>query len=95
MDKWLKTGTLKRSASRTEIRTRDLGAMEITVDHQEDNHEVPRPTDWPVQPLFYQQAITELICHNEQFYTSLESNSSLRRMSRHESINKVSALEGN
>ncbi|GBN33621.1 hypothetical protein AVEN_35925-1, partial [Araneus ventricosus] len=22
--------------------------MEITVDHQDDNHEVQRPTDWPV-----------------------------------------------
>ncbi|GBN21254.1 hypothetical protein AVEN_85129-1 [Araneus ventricosus] len=49
MDKWLKTGTLKRSASRTEIRSIDLAAMEITVDQQDDNHEVQRPTDWPVQ----------------------------------------------
>ncbi|GBM43803.1 hypothetical protein AVEN_225695-1 [Araneus ventricosus] len=38
-----------RSASRTEIRTTDLAAMEITVDHQDDNHEVQRLTDWPVQ----------------------------------------------
>ncbi|GBN42526.1 hypothetical protein AVEN_30417-1 [Araneus ventricosus] len=38
-----------RSASRTEIRTTDLKATEITVDHQDDNHEVERPTDWPVQ----------------------------------------------
>ncbi|GBM36163.1 hypothetical protein AVEN_250795-1, partial [Araneus ventricosus] len=38
-----------RSASRTEIRTTDLAALEITVDHQDDNHEVQRPTDWPVQ----------------------------------------------
>ncbi|GBM73360.1 hypothetical protein AVEN_58664-1 [Araneus ventricosus] len=29
-----------RSASRTEIRTTDLAAMEITMDHQDDNHEV-------------------------------------------------------
>ncbi|GBM06228.1 Zinc finger BED domain-containing protein 5 [Araneus ventricosus] len=49
MDKWLKTGTLKRSASRTEIRTTDLAAMGITVDQQDDNHEVQRPTDWPIQ----------------------------------------------
>ncbi|GBL96999.1 hypothetical protein AVEN_164806-1 [Araneus ventricosus] len=49
MEKWLKTGTLKRSASRTEIRTTDLAAMEITVDQQDDSHEVQRPTDWPVQ----------------------------------------------
>ncbi|GBM32943.1 hypothetical protein AVEN_268862-1 [Araneus ventricosus] len=49
MDRWLKTGTLKRSVSRTEIRTTDLAAMEITVDQQDDNHEVQRPTDWPVQ----------------------------------------------
>ncbi|GBM33134.1 Zinc finger BED domain-containing protein 5 [Araneus ventricosus] len=49
MDKWLKTGTLKRSASRTEIRNTDLAAMEITVDQQDDNHELQRPTDWPVQ----------------------------------------------
>ncbi|GBN44924.1 hypothetical protein AVEN_155620-1 [Araneus ventricosus] len=49
MDKWLKTGTLKRSASRTEIRTTDLAAMEITVDQQDDNHEVQMPTDCPVQ----------------------------------------------
>ncbi|GBN47606.1 hypothetical protein AVEN_262717-1 [Araneus ventricosus] len=51
MDKWLKTGTLKRSASRTEIRTTDLAAMEIIVDQQDDNHEVQRPTDWPIQNL--------------------------------------------
>ncbi|GBL61986.1 hypothetical protein AVEN_148973-1, partial [Araneus ventricosus] len=38
-----------RSASRTEIRTTDLVAMEITVDHQDGNHEVQRPTDWTVQ----------------------------------------------
>ncbi|GBM03328.1 hypothetical protein AVEN_256878-1 [Araneus ventricosus] len=49
MDKWLKTGTFKRSASRTEIRTTDLAAMEITVDQQDDNHEVQMPTDCPVQ----------------------------------------------
>ncbi|GBN50082.1 hypothetical protein AVEN_154006-1, partial [Araneus ventricosus] len=49
MDKWLKTGTLKRSTSRTEIRTTFLAAMEITVDQQDDNHEVQRPTDCPVQ----------------------------------------------
>ncbi|GBO35358.1 Zinc finger BED domain-containing protein 5 [Araneus ventricosus] len=48
MDKWLKTGTLKRSASRTEIQTTDLAAMGITVDQQDDNHEVQRPTDWPI-----------------------------------------------
>ncbi|GBN95836.1 hypothetical protein AVEN_74016-1 [Araneus ventricosus] len=49
MDKWLKTGTLKKSVSRTEIRTTDLAAMEITVDQQDDNHEVQMPIDWPVQ----------------------------------------------
>ncbi|GBL91559.1 hypothetical protein AVEN_23622-1 [Araneus ventricosus] len=49
MDKWLKTGTLKRSASRTEIRTTDLAAMGITVDQKDDNHEEQRPTDCPVQ----------------------------------------------
>ncbi|GBN00385.1 hypothetical protein AVEN_172894-1 [Araneus ventricosus] len=38
-----------RSASRTEIRTIDLAAMQITVNYQDDNHEVQRPTDWPVQ----------------------------------------------
>ncbi|GBO02017.1 hypothetical protein AVEN_183077-1 [Araneus ventricosus] len=38
-----------RSASRTETRTIDLAAMEITVDHQDYNHEVQRATDWPVQ----------------------------------------------
>ncbi|GBN55331.1 hypothetical protein AVEN_208139-1, partial [Araneus ventricosus] len=46
MDKWLKAG---RSVSRTEIRTTDLAAMEITVDQQDDNHAVQRPTDCPVQ----------------------------------------------
>ncbi|GBN37568.1 hypothetical protein AVEN_115694-1 [Araneus ventricosus] len=56
MDKWLKTGTLKKSASRTEIRTTDLAAMEITVDQQDDNHEVQMPTDWPVQ--IYRHNIT-------------------------------------
>ncbi|GBM85689.1 hypothetical protein AVEN_273043-1 [Araneus ventricosus] len=35
-----------RSASRTEIRTTDLAAVEMTADHQD---EVQRPTDWPVQ----------------------------------------------
>ncbi|GBM56707.1 hypothetical protein AVEN_224755-1 [Araneus ventricosus] len=49
MEKWLKTGTLKRSASRTEIRTTDLAAMEITVDQQDSNHEVQRPSDCPAQ----------------------------------------------
>ncbi|GBN59117.1 hypothetical protein AVEN_31457-1 [Araneus ventricosus] len=38
-----------RSASRTEIRTTDLAAIEITVGHKDDNHEVQRPSDWPVQ----------------------------------------------
>ncbi|GBM43083.1 hypothetical protein AVEN_126170-1 [Araneus ventricosus] len=47
MDKWLKNGTLKRSAYR--IETTDLAAIEITVDQHDDNHEVQRPTDWPVQ----------------------------------------------
>ncbi|GBN48230.1 hypothetical protein AVEN_39596-1 [Araneus ventricosus] len=47
MDKWLKTGT--RSASRTEILTTDLAAMETTVDQQDDNHELQRSTDCPVQ----------------------------------------------
>ncbi|GBN46502.1 hypothetical protein AVEN_11418-1 [Araneus ventricosus] len=51
-DKWLKTGTLTRSASRTEIRTTDLAAMEITVDQQDDNHEMQMPTDWSVQTIF-------------------------------------------
>ncbi|GBM94746.1 hypothetical protein AVEN_66040-1 [Araneus ventricosus] len=49
VDKWLKTGTLKRSASVTEIRTTDSAALEISVDQQDDNHEVQRPTDWPVE----------------------------------------------
>ncbi|GBL93466.1 hypothetical protein AVEN_59669-1 [Araneus ventricosus] len=49
MDKRFKTGTLTRSASRTEIRTTDLTAIEITVDQQDDNHEVQKPTDWPAQ----------------------------------------------
>ncbi|GBM87023.1 hypothetical protein AVEN_40605-1 [Araneus ventricosus] len=48
-DKWLKTGTLKRWVSRTEIRNTGLAAMETTVDQQDDNHEVQRLTDWPVQ----------------------------------------------
>ncbi|GBM18473.1 hypothetical protein AVEN_66832-1 [Araneus ventricosus] len=38
-----------RLASGTQIRTTDLAATEITVDHQDDNHEVQRPTDWPVK----------------------------------------------
>ncbi|GBM46322.1 hypothetical protein AVEN_195274-1 [Araneus ventricosus] len=49
MYKRFKTGTLTRSASRTEIRTTDLTAVEITVDQQDDNHEVQKPTDWPAQ----------------------------------------------
>ncbi|GBM32171.1 hypothetical protein AVEN_136722-1 [Araneus ventricosus] len=49
MEKWLKTGAPKRSASRTEIRTTDLAAMEITVYWQDDNHEMQRPTEWPAQ----------------------------------------------
>ncbi|GBL74147.1 hypothetical protein AVEN_231036-1 [Araneus ventricosus] len=51
MDKWLKTGTLKRSTSRTETRTTDLAAMEITGNHRDYNREVQRPTDWPVQKI--------------------------------------------
>ncbi|GBN50622.1 hypothetical protein AVEN_201653-1 [Araneus ventricosus] len=52
MDKWMKTETLMISTSRTEIRTTDLAAMEITVDQQDDNHDhEQRPTDWPVQHL--------------------------------------------
>ncbi|GBM77235.1 hypothetical protein AVEN_231247-1 [Araneus ventricosus] len=50
MDKWLITGIL--SASGTDIRISDLAAMEITVDHQDDNHELQRPTDWPFQGYF-------------------------------------------
>ncbi|GBN65090.1 Zinc finger BED domain-containing protein 5, partial [Araneus ventricosus] len=57
MDKWLKTGTLKRS--RTEIRTTALAAMEITVDQQGDNHEVQRPTHWPVQ-VYESTAVSDL-----------------------------------
>ncbi|GBL62494.1 hypothetical protein AVEN_45114-1, partial [Araneus ventricosus] len=38
-----------RSAPRTEIRTTNLAAVEITVDRQDVNHEVQRPTDWPFQ----------------------------------------------
>ncbi|GBN37626.1 hypothetical protein AVEN_154054-1 [Araneus ventricosus] len=49
MDKRFKTGTRKRSISRTEIRTTDLTAIEITVDQQGDNHEVQKPTYWPAQ----------------------------------------------
>ncbi|GBN74952.1 Zinc finger BED domain-containing protein 5 [Araneus ventricosus] len=49
MDKWLKTGTLKKSVSRTGIRTTNLAAMGINVDQQDDNYEVQRQTDWPVQ----------------------------------------------
>ncbi|GBM09809.1 hypothetical protein AVEN_234643-1 [Araneus ventricosus] len=49
MDKWLKTGTLKRSTSRTEIQTIDLAVMGIAVDQQGDDHEVQRPTDWSIQ----------------------------------------------
>ncbi|GBO29291.1 hypothetical protein AVEN_150935-1, partial [Araneus ventricosus] len=49
MDKRFKTGTLKRSASRTEIRTTDFTAIEITVDQHDDNHEVQKPTHWPAQ----------------------------------------------
>ncbi|GBN95581.1 hypothetical protein AVEN_44780-1 [Araneus ventricosus] len=49
MDKRLKIGILKRSVSITEMRAADLAAMEITVDQQDDNHKVQRPTDWSVQ----------------------------------------------
>ncbi|GBL82577.1 hypothetical protein AVEN_263666-1 [Araneus ventricosus] len=63
MDKWLKTGTLKRSASRTEIRTTDLAAMEITVDQQDDNHEVQRPTDWLFR-LTNTHVVTDVLLHD-------------------------------
>ncbi|GBL98776.1 SCAN domain-containing protein 3 [Araneus ventricosus] len=66
MYKWLKTGTLKRSASRSEIRTTDLAAMEITVDQQDDNHEVQRTTDWPVQTKFSSEAFARFIERNNQ-----------------------------
>ncbi|GBN39166.1 hypothetical protein AVEN_176836-1, partial [Araneus ventricosus] len=36
MDKWFKSGTLKRPASRIEIRTTELAAMEIPVDQQDE-----------------------------------------------------------
>ncbi|GBM95417.1 hypothetical protein AVEN_79322-1 [Araneus ventricosus] len=64
-----------RSASRTEIRTPDLAAMEITVDHQDDNHEVQRPTDWPVQPDY----VCFLLCaiRYDQDVTSTVLNSFL------------------
>ncbi|GBM47260.1 Twinkle protein, mitochondrial [Araneus ventricosus] len=62
-----------RSASRTEIRTTDLAATEITVDLQDDNHEVEWPTDWPVQDsksIFkfadYKSAVLEEIKNKEK-----------------------------
>ncbi|GBM66877.1 hypothetical protein AVEN_213369-1 [Araneus ventricosus] len=61
MEKWLKTGTLKRSESRTKIRTTDLAGMKITVNQQDDNHEVQRPTDCPVQVTKASQFYTEKI----------------------------------
>ncbi|GBN74379.1 hypothetical protein AVEN_34899-1 [Araneus ventricosus] len=48
MDKWLKTGLLRDWHLELIF---DLAAMEVTVDQQDDNHEVQRPTDWPVQPV--------------------------------------------
>ncbi|GBN01054.1 hypothetical protein AVEN_271477-1 [Araneus ventricosus] len=62
MDKWLKIGTLKRLASRIKIRTTDLAAMVITVDQQDDNHEVQRPTDWPVQGYFCENEVDWANC---------------------------------
>ncbi|GBM13198.1 hypothetical protein AVEN_214917-1 [Araneus ventricosus] len=66
MDKWLKTGTLERSASKTEIRTTDLAAMAITVDQQDDNHEVRRLTDW----LFRTTLANEVAVLSETLYRS-------------------------
>ncbi|GBN63656.1 hypothetical protein AVEN_136237-1 [Araneus ventricosus] len=59
MGKFLKTRTLKRSASRTEIRSTNLAAMEITVDQQDDNHEVH---DWPVRGYFCENEIVWAMC---------------------------------
>ncbi|GBL98007.1 hypothetical protein AVEN_126896-1 [Araneus ventricosus] len=55
-----------RSASRTEIRTTDLAAMEITVDHQDDNHEVHMPTVWPVQKI----PCDVTVCHGRLYKES-------------------------
>ncbi|GBO17278.1 hypothetical protein AVEN_40869-1 [Araneus ventricosus] len=70
MDKWLKTETLKGSASRTEIRTTDLAAMEITVGQQDDNHEVQRLTDLSVQRSDVDMWI--LNPFNEAFFQKIE-----------------------
>ncbi|GBN34179.1 hypothetical protein AVEN_265570-1 [Araneus ventricosus] len=71
MDNWLKTGTLKKSASRTEIRTTDLAAMEITVDQQDDNHEVQRPTDWPFQNLNLKKKFVDFWVEVKEDYQEL------------------------
>ncbi|GBN18287.1 hypothetical protein AVEN_160370-1 [Araneus ventricosus] len=72
MEKWLKTGTLKRSTFRTKIRTTDLAAMEITVDQQGDNHEMQRPTEWPAQRSF---RIIYKCCQQVALYTVVEVRS--------------------
>ncbi|GBN19414.1 hypothetical protein AVEN_138157-1 [Araneus ventricosus] len=73
MGKWLKTGTLKRSASRTEkIRTTNLATMEITVDQQDDNHEVH---DWPIQRLSNSPNLNScLIFTNEANEAAIEAS---------------------
>ncbi|GBL78874.1 hypothetical protein AVEN_48858-1 [Araneus ventricosus] len=78
MEKWLKTGAPKRPASRTEIRTTDLAAMEITVDRQDDNHEMQRPTDWPAQHI-QGDPVLNLVCR-VQFRHKLISHKSSVRM---------------
>ncbi|GBM03330.1 hypothetical protein AVEN_256880-1 [Araneus ventricosus] len=58
-----------RSASGTEIRTTDLVAMEITVGQQDGNHEVQRPTDWPVQK---EKSNEELTKENEALRNEIQ-----------------------
>ncbi|GBM20233.1 Zinc finger BED domain-containing protein 5 [Araneus ventricosus] len=89
MDKWLKAGTLKRSASRTEIRTTDLAAMEITVDQQDDKHEVQRPTDWPVQDAVECMFAED---HVQKIKNILLSNSTVSRRIKDMSIDTEAAI---
>ncbi|GBN76361.1 Dynein intermediate chain 2, axonemal [Araneus ventricosus] len=62
--------------------------MEITVDQQDDNHEVQRPTDWPVQKRRSFGKRCKFSCVGPHLDVDIEPNPKLR-----EQFEQVSSLE--